>query len=313
MSNIKTNINENSLNSKCITMTDLSNKTNEKDDLISNLNDNKILEGFTKRKRNNSNSKICCYCKEKSNEFIIFHKKEDLIDTINSYSECKGNNNQYEFKFLRFKENKILCEDCLNKIFGSKDYKSKIKRIFFHSRKGRKIKPKIRAKDKQNNINKANLEEINDKSHISSIDTELKPNFLMIIDIKEYENSLLYIQQYLTNVFKVVLMFGENYINFLGDMKNNCSSFFQSYIQTKSILQIMFNTGKIIVSNFKNNSDNVIKCITLIEKNYCTSEISKNNIQNKLNSLVSQTNEILIKLVNFFNNLNVLIGFLNGI
>ena len=50
MSNIKA-INENTLNNKCITMSDLSNKTNEKEDLFCPDNDNKKIKNFTKRKR----------------------------------------------------------------------------------------------------------------------------------------------------------------------------------------------------------------------------------------------------------------------
>ena len=114
------------------------------------------------------------------------------------------------------------------------------------------------------------------------------------------------------DVFRVVLIFGENYAQFLRNMNNKCYSFFQSYIQTKNILQIMFNTGKIITLNFKNITDNTIKHLMLIKTNYCSNEVSKNKIQELLHLLVIKTNEILFKLANFFNNLNVLISFLNG-
>ena len=134
----------------------------------------------------------------------------------------------------------------------------------------------------------------------------------MSIDIDEYENCLSYIKQYLISVFEIVIICGENYNQFLLNMSNKYYTFFQSYIQTKNILQIMFNTGKIITLNFKNITDNTIKHLMLIKTNYCSNEVSKNKIQELLHLLVIKTNEILFKLANFFNNLNVLISFLNG-
>lgn len=135
----------------------------------------------------------------------------------------------------------------------------------------------------------------------------------MLIDINEYENCLSNIRQYLISVFRVVLIFAENYTQFIGNMNNKFYTFFQSYIQTKSILQTMFNTGKIIALNFINISDNIIKHLTLIKESNYTNDTSKNIIQNQFHCLVKKTNEILFKLANFFNNLNVLISFLNGI
>ena len=192
------------------------------------------------------------------------------------------------------------------------DGKSIINQIFFIIKKRGKTKSKIKEKDKQNNINNGNLEEIDDKSHISSINNGLKQNSLMSIDIDEYENCLSYIKQYLISVFEIVIIFGENYNQFLGNMSNKYYTFFQSYIQTKKNLQIMFYTGKIITLNFKNITDNNIKHLNLIKTNYCSNEDSKNKIQKLLHLLVIKTNEILFKLANFFNNLNVLISFLNG-
>ena len=303
--------NENSLNSKCITMPDLSNKTNEKEDLYCPDNDNKTIKKFTKRKRNGENSKdrICCYCKDiVSIDSIEFKNKKDLVNEIGK----RGYINKIKIKFERFKKHQIICKTCFKEILAKADGESIIKQIFFIKKKRGKTKSKIRKKDKQNNIINANLEEIDDKSQISSINDGLKQNSLMSIDIDEYENCLSYIKQYLISVFRIVIIFGENYNQFLGNMSNKYYSFFQSYIQTKNILQIMFNTGKIITLNFKNITDNTIKHLMLIKTNYCSNEVSKNKIQELLHLLVIKTNEILFKLANFFNNLNVLISFLNG-
>ena len=304
--------NENSLNSKCITMPDLSNKTNEKEDLFCPDNDNKKIKRFTKRKRNKENSynRKCCYCKEiVSIDSIEFKNKKDLVNKIDKSKEIINNS---EIKFERFKKHQIICKTCFKEILAKADGESIIKQIFFIKKKRGKTKSKIRKKDKQNYINNANLEEIDDKSHISSINNELKQNSLMSIDIDEYENCLSYIKQYLISVFRIVIIFGENYNQFLLNMSNKYYTFFQSYIQTKNILQIMFNTGKIITLNFKNITDNTIKHLMLIKTNYCSNEVSKNKIQELLHLLVIKTNEILFKLANFFNNLNVLISFLNG-
>ena len=103
----------------------------------------------------------------------------------------------------------------------------------------------------------------------------------MLIDINEYENCLSNIRQYLISVFRVVLIFAENYTQFIGNMNNKFYTFFQSYIQTKSILQTMFNTGKIIALNFINISDNIIKHLTLIKESNYTNDTSKNIIQNQ--------------------------------
>jgi hypothetical protein len=303
--------NENSLNSKCITMPDLSNKTNEKEDLYCPDNDNKTIKKFTKRKRNGENSKdrICCYCKDiVSIDSIEFKNKKDLVNEIGK----RGFINKIKIKFERFKKHQIICKTCFKEILAKADGESIIKQIFFIKKKRGKTKSKIRKKDKQNNINNANLEEIDDKSQISSINDGLKQNSLMSIDIDEYENCLSYIKQYLISVFRIVIIFGENYNQFLLNMSNKYYTFFQSYIQTKNILQIMFNTGKIITLNFKNITDNTIKHLMLIKTNYCSNEVSKNKIQELLHLLVIKTNEILFKLANFFNNLNVLISFLNG-
>jgi hypothetical protein len=293
-------------------MSDLSNKTNEKEDILCNVNNNKKIKRFTKRKRKKENiySRKCCYCKERlSIGSIEFKNKEELIDIIN---KSKGTINKNEIKFMRFKENQIICKSCLNEILTNADGKNIIKQIFFINKKRGKIKSKIRKKDRQNNINNTNLEEIDNKGHISSINNRLNQNYLNSIDINEYENCLSFIKQYLINVFRVVIIFGENYNQFLRNMSNKYYIFFQSYIQTKNILQIMFNTGKIIALNFKNISDNIINNLNLIKANYCTNEVAKNKIQEKLHCLVIKTNEILFKLANFFNNLNVLICFLNG-
>ena len=303
--------NENSLNSKCITMPDLSNKTNEKEDLYCPDNDNKTIKKFTKRKRNGENSKdrICCYCKDiVSIDSIEFKNKKDLVNEIGK----RGYINKIKIKFERFKKHQIICKTCFKEILAKADGESIIKQIFFIKKKRGKTKSKIRKKDKQNNIINANLEEIDDKSQISSINDGLKQNSLMSIDIDEYENCLSYIKQYLISVFRIVIIFGENYNQFLLNMSNKYYTFFQSYIQTKNILQIMFNTGKIITLNFKNMTDNTIKHLMLIKTNYCSNEVSKNKIQELLHLLVIKTNEILFKLANFFNNLNVLISFLNG-
>ena len=303
--------NENSLNSKCITMPDLSNKTNEKEDLYCPDNDNKTIKKFTKRKRNRENSKdrICCYCKDiVSIDSIEFKNKKDLVNEIGK----RGFINKIKIKFERFKKHQIICKTCFKEILAKADGESIIKQIFFIKKKRGKTKSKIRKKDKQNNIINANLEEIDDKSQISSINDGLKQNSLMSIDIDEYENCLSYIKQYLISVFRIVIIFGENYNQFLLNMSNKYYTFFQSYIQTKNILQIMFNTGKIITLNFKNITDNTIKHLMLIKTNYCSNEVSKNKIQELLHLLVIKTNEILFKLANFFNNLNVLISFLNG-
>jgi hypothetical protein len=294
-------------------MSDLSNKTNEKEDILCNVNNNKKIKRFTKRKRKKENiySRKCCYCKERlSIGSIEFKNKEELIDIIN---KSKGTINKNEIKFMRFKENQIICKSCLNEILTNADGKNIIKQIFFINKKRGKIKSKIRKKDRQNNINNTNLEEIDNKGHISSINNRLNQNYLNSIDINEYENCLSFIKQYLINVFRVVIIFGENYNQFLRNMSNKYYIFFQSYIQTKNILQIMFNTGKIIALNFKNISDNIINNLNLIKANYCTNEVAKNKIQEKLHCLVIKTNEILFKLANFFNNLNVLISFLNCI
>ena len=305
MSNIKS-INENNLNSKSKTMSDLSNKTNEKSDLVDNFNGNRKIKRIIGRKRKNesSNNRKCCKCKNEVNinDSIEFKNKEELI------SKNKGNIKMNEIKFMTFKEHQIICKSCLETIFQNEDCNSKIKQIFFSNRKRRKNKSKIRKKYKQNNVNNENIEEIDDKDLTSSINNDLNLNF----PFNEYENCLSYINQYLISVFRVVLIFEENYAQFLRNMNNKCYSFLQSYIQTKSILQIMFSTGKIIVSNFKNTSDNIIKHLTLIKTNYCTNEASKNIIQDQLNCLIKMNNQILFKLANFFNNLNVLICFLNG-
>ena len=303
--------NENSLNSKCITMPDLSNKANEKEDLYCPDNDNKTIKKFTKRKRNGENSKdrICCYCKDiVSIDSIEFKNKKDLVNEIGK----RGFINKIKIKFERFKKHQIICKTCFKEILAKADGESIIKQIFFIKKKRGKTKSKIRKKVKQNNIINANLEEIDDKSQISSINDGLKQNSLMSIDIDEYENCLSYIKQYLISVFRIVIIFGENYNQFLLNMSNKYYTFFQSYIQTKNILQIMFNTGKIITLNFKNITDNTIKHLMLIKTNYCSNEVSKNKIQELLHLLVIKTNEILFKLANFFNNLNVLISFLNG-
>ena len=259
-----------------------------------------------KRKNESSNNIKCCKCKNEVsiNDSIKFKNKEELIK--------KGIIKMKEIKFMRFKEHQIICKSCLDKILKDEDCESIIKQLFFCNRKrgrGRgKNKSKIRKKLKQNNVNNENIEEIDDKDLTSSINNDLKQNS----PFNEYENCLSYINQYLIDVFRVVLIFGENYAQFLRNMNNKCYSFFQSYIQTKNILQIMFNTGKIIASNFKNTSDNIIKHLTLIKAIYCTNEESKNRIQAQLNSLFITNNKILFKLDNFFNNLNVLICFLNG-
>ena len=305
--NIKS-INENSLNNKCITMSDLSHKTNEKDDLVDTFNGNRKIKRLSGRKRKNesSNNIKCCKCKNEVsiNDSIKFKNKEELIS--------KGIIKMEEIKFMRFKVYQIICKSCLDKILKDEDCESIIKQLFFCNRKrgrGRgKNKSKIRKKLKQNNVNNENLEEIDDKDHTFSINNDLKQNS----PFNEYENCLSYINQYLIDVFRVVLIFGENYAQFLRNMNNKCYSFFQSYIQTKNILQIMHITGKIIASNFKNTSDNIIKHLTLIKAIYCTNEESKNRIQAQLNSLFITNNKILFKLDNFFNNLNVLICFLNG-
>ena len=85
MSNIKS-INEISLNNKCIAITGLSNKTNEKADLFDIFNGNKKIKGikrFTGRKRmnENSNNRKCCKCKNEVsiNDSIEFKSKEELI------------------------------------------------------------------------------------------------------------------------------------------------------------------------------------------------------------------------------------------
>ena len=289
MSNIKS-INENSLNNECITITDLSNKTNEKADLFDTFNGDKKIKGikrFTgrKRKNENSNNRKCCKCKneESINNSIEFKNKEELI------SKGKGIIKMKEIKCMNFKEHQIICKSCFNTILKDEDCNSIIKQIFFSNRKKGKNKTKIREKNKQNNINKENLEEIDGKEHTSSINNGLKQNSLF----NEYENSLSYINQYLISVFRVVEIFGENYAQFLRNMNNKCYSFFQSYIQTKNILQIMFNTGKIITSNFKNTSDNIIKHLTLIKTNYCTNEASKNIIQDQLHYFITTNNQIL--------------------
>jgi hypothetical protein len=287
------------------------NKTNEKEDLYCPDNDNKTIKKFTKRKRNGENSKdrICCYCKDiVSIDSIEFKNKKDLVNEIGK----RGFINKIKIKFERFKKHQIICKTCFKEILAKADGESIIKQIFFIKKKRGKTKSKIRKKDKQNNIINANLEEIDDKSQISSINDGLKQNSLMSIDIDEYENCLSYIKQYLISVFRIVIIFGENYNQFLLNMSNKYYTFFQSYIQTKNILQIMFNTGKIITLNFKNITDNTIKHLMLIKTNYCSNEVSKNKIQELLHLLVIKTNEILFKLANFFNNLNVLISFLNG-
>ena len=289
-------------------MPDLSNKANEKEDLYCPDNDNKTIKIFTKRKRNEENSKDrkCCYCKRVRTDSIEFKNKKDLVD------KSKGFINKNEIKFGRFKKHQIICQACFDKILAKAEGESIIKQIFFIKKKRGKTESKIRKKVKQNNIINANLEEIDDKSQISSINDGLKQNSLMSIDIDEYENCLSYIKQYLISVFRIVIIFGENYNQFLLNMSTKYYTFFQSYIQTKNILQIMFNTGKIITLNFKNITDNTIKHLILIKTNYCSNEVSKNKIQELLHLLVIKTNEILFKLANFFNNLNVLISFLNG-
>ena len=306
MSNMKSN-NENSLNNKCIAMTGLSNKTNEKADLFDIFNGNKKIKGikiFTgrKRKNENSNNRKCCKCKNevRINDSIEFKNKEELI------SKNKGIIKMKEIKYMNFKEHQIICKNCFETILKDEDCYSIIKQIFFNNRKKGKNKTKI--KKKHIYINNESLEEIDEKEHTFSVNNRLKQNSLF----NEYENCLSYLNQYLISVFGVVLIFGENYAQFLRNMNNKCYSFFQSYIQTKNILQILFNTGKIIVSNFKNTSDNIIKHLTLIKINYCANETSKNIIQDNLYCLIATNNQILFKLVNFFNNLNVLICFLNG-
>ena len=102
--------NENSLNSKCKTMSDLSNKTNEKEYLFCPDNDNKKIKRFTKMKRNkeNSYSRKCCYCKRiVSIDSIEFKNKEDLVNKIDKSKEIINKN---EIKFKRFKKNQIICK-----------------------------------------------------------------------------------------------------------------------------------------------------------------------------------------------------------
>jgi hypothetical protein len=308
MSNIKS-INENSLNNKCITMSELSNKTNEKDDLVDTFNDNKKVKRVTGRKRKNerSNNKKCCKCKHEIsiNDSIEIKNKEELIN------KSKGFINMNEIKFMTFKEHQIICKGCLDIILKDEDCKNIIKQMFFINKKRGRKKSKVRKKNKQNNINNKILEENDDKGHFPSINNGHRQNSLMLI-INEYENCLSYIKQYLFSVFRVVVIFGENYDQFLRNMNNKCYTFFQSYIQTKSILQIMFNTGKIIASNFKNISDNIINCLSLIKENFCINEASKKIIQDQIYCLATNVNQIMFKLDNFFNNLNVLISFLNG-
>lgn len=316
MSNIKSN-NENSLNIKCITISDLSNKTNEKDDLVSTFNDNKKIKGFTKRKRKNEScsNRICCSCKNEVsiNDSYKFKSKGDLIKEITSNKKRKIIINKNDIKFMTFKVNKIICKKCFCDILEkSDDPMSQIKQIFFHNKKRGKIKPKIRKKDKQNNINNENLEEIDDKDQISSKNNGLNQNNLNSIDIKEYENCLSYIKQYIIGVFRVVVIFGENYTEFLGNMNNKFNTFLQSYIQTKNILQIMLDTGKIVALNFKSVTDYIINKINLLKADSRLDVSSKNDIQNQLHSLINNANQILIKLTNFFNNLNALITFFNG-
>ena len=95
MSNIKSN-NENSLNINCITISELSNKTNEKEDLVSTFNDNKKIKIFTKRKRKNEScsNRICCSCKNEVsiNDSYKFKTKGELIDIIDSNEKSKGIN-----------------------------------------------------------------------------------------------------------------------------------------------------------------------------------------------------------------------------
>ena len=308
MSNIKS-INENSLNRKCITMSDLS---NEKKDLFCNDNNNKKIKRFTKRKRKEENSynRECCYCKGNVsiNDSIEFKNKDDLIGKI---KKRKRIINKTEIKSMTFKEHQIICESCLGKILENSDWKNKIKQTFFIIKKRGAIKSKKRKKYKHNNTNNENLEEIDNKDNIPSINNGLRQNSLMF-DINEYLNCLSYIKQYLISVFRVVLIFGENYYHFLWNMNIKCYTFFQSYIQTKDILQIMFNTGKIIALNFKNTSDNIINHLTILKSNYNENENFKKLIQDKLHCLDTTTNQILFKLANFFNNLNVLIDFLDG-
>lgn len=316
MSNIKSN-NENSLKINCITISELSNKTNEKEDLVSTFNDNKKIKRFTKRKRKNEScsNRICCSCKKEVSikDSYKFKTKGELIDIIDSNEKSKGIINKSDINFMRFKENKIICKTCFDDMLECKDDpKSKIKKIFFYNKKRGKITPKIRKKDKQNNINNANLEDIDDKGQISSINNGLKQNNFNSIDIKEYENCLSYIKQYIIGVFRVVLIFGENYTEFLWNMNNKFNTFLQSYIQTKNILQIMIDTGKIVALNFKNVTDCIINKINLLKGDSRLDELSKNRIQKQLDFLINNTNQIFIKLTNFFNNLNVLITFLNG-
>ena len=295
MSNMKS-INENSLNNKCIAMTGLSNKTNEKADLFESFNGNKKIKGIKrfigrKRKNENSNNRKCCKCKNevRINDSIEFKNKEELI------SKNKGIIKMKEIKYMNFKEHQIICKNCFETILKDEDCYSIIKQIFFNNRKKGKNKTKI--KKKHIYINNESLEEIDEKEHTFSVNNRLKQNSLF----NEYENSLSYINQYLISVFGVVLIFWENYAQFLRNVNNKCYSFFQSYIQTKNILQIMFNTGKIIVSNFKNTSDNIIKHLTLIKINYCANETSKNIIQDNLYCLIATNNQILFNKFKYNN------------
>jgi len=295
MSNMKS-INENSLNNKCIAMTGLSNKTNEKADLFESFNGNKKIKGIKrfigrKRKNENSNNRKCCKCKNevRINDSIEFKNKEELI------SKNKGIIKMKEIKYMNFKEHQIICKNCFETILKDEDCYSIIKQIFFNNRKKGKNKTKI--KKKHIYINNESLEEIDEKEHTFSVNNRLKQNSLF----NEYENCLSYINQYLISVFGVVLIFWENYAQFLRNVNNKCYSFFQSYIQTKNILQIMFNTGKIIVSNFKNTSDNIIKHLTLIKINYCANETSKNIIQDNLYCLIATNNQILFNKFKYNN------------
>ena len=142
MSNMKS-INENSLNNRCITMTGLSNKTNEKADLFETFNDNKIIKGikrFTgrKRKNENSNNRKCCKCKNEVsiNDSIEFKNKEELI------SKNKGIIKMKEIKYMNFKEHQIICKSCFDTILKDEDCNSIIKQIFFSIEKKEKTKQK---------------------------------------------------------------------------------------------------------------------------------------------------------------------------
>lgn len=111
-------------------MSDLSNKTNGKDYLLSTFNDNQEIKRFTKKKRKNENSinnRKCCLCQKEIDDVI--KKKDDLINHINNKNKQIINKN--DFKLMKFKENIIICKSCLDKILESEDYKRKKKKYSF--------------------------------------------------------------------------------------------------------------------------------------------------------------------------------------